>query len=124
MIYCKFWDLDQDHDMIVNYESLQGYDRGTMSPSILQRVIDGCGKPYKKDGEARMTYEEFIWFILSVEDKETVQAIEYWFRCVDIDGDGVISLFEINHFYEDQYDRMMLSRGSDLWKLGDYICHL
>jgi hypothetical protein len=29
-----------------------------------------------------MGYEDFVWFILSEEDKTTDTALEYWFRCV------------------------------------------
>jgi serine/threonine-protein phosphatase 2A regulatory subunit B'' len=28
-----------------------------------------------------MGYEDFVWFILSEEDKTTETAMEYWFRC-------------------------------------------
>ncbi|KAJ3348832.1 Serine/threonine-protein phosphatase 2A regulatory subunit B'' subunit alpha [Kappamyces sp. JEL0680] len=125
VIYCKFWELDRDHDMLINLPSLLRYDNGAMTPAILSRVMQGCGKPLAKGPKsAIMTYEDFIWFILSVEDKKTPQSIEYWFRCLDIDGDGVISLYELQQFYEDQYDRMMISRVSDVWKLEDFICSL
>jgi serine/threonine-protein phosphatase 2A regulatory subunit B'' len=29
-----------------------------------------------------MGYEDFVWFILSEEDKTTETAMEYWFRWV------------------------------------------
>jgi hypothetical protein len=29
----------------------------------------------------KMGYEDFVWFILSEEDKTTDTAMEYWFRC-------------------------------------------
>lgn len=28
----------------------------------------------------KMSYEDFVWFILSEEDKTTDTALEYWFR--------------------------------------------
>ena len=39
-----------------------------------------------------MTYSEFVWFILSEEDKSTLTAAEFWFRVMDRDGDGIITL--------------------------------
>ena len=30
--------------------------------------------------EGRMSYTEFVWFLLSEEDKRDPTAIEYWFR--------------------------------------------
>ena len=29
----------------------------------------------------KMGYEDFVWFILSEEDKTTETALDYWFRC-------------------------------------------
>jgi serine/threonine-protein phosphatase 2A regulatory subunit B'' len=125
VIYCKFWELDRDHDMIIDLPCLMRYDGGSMTTAILKRVMEGCGKPLVKGRASKlMTYEDFIWFIMSAEDKRTPQAIEYWFRCLDIDGDGVISLYELSHFYEDQYDRMLCSRISDVWKFDDFVCSL
>jgi serine/threonine-protein phosphatase 2A regulatory subunit B'' len=125
VIYCKFWELDRDHDMIINLSCLLRYDGGSMTQAILKRVIAGCGKPLEKGAKSGlMTYDDFIWFILSVEDKRSPQAIEYWFRCLDLDGDGVISLYELSFFYEDQYERMLCSRVSDVWKFDDFVCSL
>lgn len=125
VIYCKFWELDRDHDMVIDLQCLLRYDGGTMTPVILKRVIEGCGKPSAKGpNSGLMTYEDFVWFILSVEDKKSPQAIEYWFRCLDLDGDGVISMYELAHFYDDQYDRMLCSRFSDVWKFDDFVCSL
>ncbi len=28
----------------------------------------------------KMTYEDFVWFILSEEDKTTDTALDYWFK--------------------------------------------
>jgi len=30
--------------------------------------------------EGKMSYTEFVWFLLSEEDKNHPTAIEYWFR--------------------------------------------
>lgn len=111
--------------MALDISNLQRYDHGRMTNAILQRVIQGCGKPLEKGTKSKlMTYEDFIWFLLSAEDKRTPQAIEYWFRCLDLDGDGIISLHEIRYFYEEQYDRMFQSRFSDVWRFNDFVCSL
>lgn len=94
-----------------------------MTTAILSRVMTGCGKPSLAP-RGMMDYEDFVWFILAAEDKRSPQAIEYWFRCLDVDGDGIVSLYEMQMFYEDQYDRMLVSRVSDLWKFEDFICSL
>lgn len=53
-----------------------------------------------------MSYTEFVWFLLSEEDKIHPTAIEYWFRCMDLDGDGYLSMYELEYFYEEQMQRM------------------
>ena len=37
-----------------------------------------------------MGYEDFVWFILSEEDKANDLSLEYWFKCVDLDCDGCL----------------------------------
>jgi Ca2+-binding EF-hand superfamily protein len=111
--------------MLISVSELARYGKEELTMSMIKRVMQGCGRPFRYGPNSEMmSYEDFIWFILSVEEKSTPQAIEYWFRCLDIDGDGVISLIELSHFYEDQYDRMLCSRGSDLWKFEDFVCSL
>lgn len=33
-------------------------------------------------------------------------SIEYWFRCMDLDGDGVLSMYELEFFYEEQCQKL------------------
>jgi serine/threonine-protein phosphatase 2A regulatory subunit B'' len=112
--------------MLINFEALCRYDNGAMIPRILKEVISGKGKPGtgSSSDQPTMTYEDFIWFILSAEDKKSHQSIEYWFRCVDRDGDGIITISDLEYFYEEQIERMHLSRISDLWKFDDFVCAL
>lgn len=36
----------------------------------------------------------------------SVSSIEYWFRCMDLDGDGVLSMYELEYFYEEQCQKL------------------
>jgi len=53
-----------------------------------------------------MDYLDFIWFILSEEDKNTETSIHFFFRCLDIDEDGILSSFELEEFYKEQMIRL------------------
>ena len=33
-------------------------------------------------------------------------SIEYWFRCLDLDGDGALSLYEMDYFYQEVQQRL------------------
>ncbi|VDL95693.1 unnamed protein product [Schistocephalus solidus] len=68
-----------------------------------------------------MTYSEFVWFLLAEEDKRHPRSIEYWFRCMDLDGDGLLSLYELEYFYSEQSARME-EMGIEPPTLEDCLC--
>lgn len=79
-----------------------------LSSRIIDRIFSGCVTrgQRKNPHDEKMSYTEFVWFLLSEEDKLHPTAIEYWFRCMDMDGDGYLSMFELEYFYEEQMHRM------------------
>ena len=61
--------------------------------------------PVVKLSQKRMTFTQFVWFILSEEDKSTPQSWRYWFNILDRDFDGLVTPFDIEYFYEEQMQR-------------------
>nr|GMC61656.1 serine/threonine protein phosphatase 2A regulatory subunit B''beta-like [Ipomoea batatas]GMD86141.1 serine/threonine protein phosphatase 2A regulatory subunit B''beta-like [Ipomoea batatas] len=53
-----------------------------------------------------MGYEDFVYFILAEEDKPSGPSLEYWFKCIDLDGNGILTRNEMQFFYEEQLHRM------------------
>ncbi|KAJ3205540.1 Serine/threonine-protein phosphatase 2A regulatory subunit B'' subunit beta [Entophlyctis luteolus] len=122
----QFWELDRDRDMLLTIYDLEAYGRRALSHAALARIIEcygiTAGPPSSllsaSEGEAPQVgavdasatrylgYKEFIAFILSVEEKTSDSALEYWFRVLDLDGDGVLSLLEIETFWEHQHMRL------------------
>lgn len=56
---------------------------------MIERIFSGAvtrgGNKVKssndiQQAEDKMSYTEFVWFLLSEEDKNHPTAIEYWFR--------------------------------------------
>lgn len=43
---------------------------------------------------------------MSEEDKTNLVSLQYWFRVVDLNGDGIITPAEMQHFYTEQMQRM------------------
>ena len=43
---------------------------------------------------------------MSEEDKSTPTSSEYWFRVMDRDGDGAITIDDLEFFYAEQVRRM------------------
>lgn len=115
VIYCKFWELDRDHDLFIDLNDLARHnDHGecefnqnvymlfnitrlfffkqylsiclALSTRIIERIFSGCvtNKAKKTAANAgKMSYTEFVWFLLSEEDKTHPTAVEYWFRYDD-----------------------------------------
>eukprot|EP01139_Manchomonas_bermudensis_P011258 Amastigsp_a342470_10.p1 type:complete len:518 gc:universal Amastigsp_a342470_10:52-1605(+) len=106
VLYCKFWELDTDHDLLLSREDLAKHDSYALTPRIIARIFDQSGIKLRSGVKNRLGFEDFIFFFLSEQDKSTASAIEYWFRLVDVDGDGAVSIYEIEYFYEEQAARM------------------
>uniref|UniRef100_A0A1I8A060 EF-hand domain-containing protein n=1 Tax=Steinernema glaseri TaxID=37863 RepID=A0A1I8A060_9BILA len=130
VIYCKFWDLDQDHDMVISREDMRGYSGGGLTNRIIDRIFSGAvtrgfgarvGAP--RQPLQTIGFSDFVAFILAEEDKRNPTSIEYWFRCLDLDGDGVISLYEMQYFYDD-LEAKMLHAGYETMSFDDVVCNL
>nr|XP_019953729.1 PREDICTED: serine/threonine-protein phosphatase 2A regulatory subunit B'' subunit alpha isoform X1 [Paralichthys olivaceus] len=124
VIYCKFWELDTDHDLYIDPKDLSRYNDHASSSRIIERLFSGAvtrGNAVQREG--RMSYAEFVWFLISEEDKKNPTSIEYWFRCMDADGDGVLSMFELEYFYEEQCERME-RMGIEPLPFQDLLCQM
>jgi serine/threonine-protein phosphatase 2A regulatory subunit B'' len=97
-----------------------------LSSRIIERIFSGCVTRAKNRNNItegnKMSYTEFVYFLLSEEDKNCPTSIEYWFRCMDIDGDGVLSMYEMEYFYEEQQHRMeQLGKLKEQLLVFDYL---
>ncbi|XP_015439578.1 PREDICTED: uncharacterized protein LOC107194465 [Dufourea novaeangliae] len=125
VIYCKFWELDRDHDLFIDKKDLTKYNDHALSKRMIARIFSGA---VTRGGEDKnhptaMSYTEFVWFLLSEEDKNHPTAIEYWFRCMDLDGDGYLSMYELEYFYEEQLHRME-AIGLETLPFEDCLCQM
>ncbi|CAI8615611.1 unnamed protein product [Vicia faba] len=106
VIYCKFWELDTDHDFLIDKENLIRYGNHALTYRIVDRIFSQVPRKFTSKVEGKMGYEDFVYFILSEEDKTSEPSLEYWFKCVDLDGNGVLTRNELQFFYEEQLHRM------------------
>ncbi|XP_036167032.1 serine/threonine-protein phosphatase 2A regulatory subunit B'' subunit beta isoform X1 [Myotis myotis] len=124
VIYCKFWELDTDHDLLIGQQDLARHNDHAISTKMIERIFSGAvtrGRKVQKEG--KISYADFVWFLISEEDKRTPTSIEYWFRCMDLDGDGALSMFELEHFYEEQ-SRRLDSMGIEALPFEDCLCQM
>ncbi|XP_012262722.2 uncharacterized protein LOC105689917 isoform X2 [Athalia rosae] len=178
VIYCKFWELDRDHDLYIDKLDLTRHNDNALSTRMIERIFSGAvtrggvrtaviqrqrqqeqlqnqqnyyqnnynrGEEHRDNnhqhqhhhhhqqqqqqqqqqqpGDNKMSYTEFVWFLLSEEDKNHPTAIEYWFRCMDLDGDGYLSMYELEYFYEEQLHRME-AIGIETLPFEDCLCQM
>ncbi|KAK9754407.1 EF-hand domain pair [Popillia japonica] len=125
VIYCKFWELDRDHDLFIDKQDLTRHNDHALSKRVIDRIFGGCVTRGQRKSlhDEKLSYCEFVWFLLSEEDKRHPTAIEYWFRCMDLDGDGYLSMYELEYFYEEQMHRMELI-GIETLPFEDCLCQM
>lgn len=72
-----------------------------------------------------MSYVEFVKFILCEENKDSPWGQEFFFRLLDVDGDGVLSVHDYAHFFPEM-QQLYKCHGRDLpWtRLEDLMCQL
>jgi len=123
VVYCKFWELDTDHDFLIDREDLLRYGNHALTYRIVDRIFSQAPRRFVSGVEGKMGYEDFVWFILSEEDKTSPIALEYWFSCIDLDCDGQVRASEMRYFYEEQLHRMeCLSQEPVLFE--DILCQV
>ncbi|KAA8496599.1 Serine/threonine protein phosphatase 2A regulatory subunit B''beta [Porphyridium purpureum] len=123
VLYCRFWELDQDHDLLIDREDLLRYNGHSLTCRVLDRVFAGVGRPHDCKEPGFMGYTDFVWFCLCEEDKTSRTSIMYWFRCIDLDGNGIITLDEVEYFFAEQQHRMECL-GHESVELVDIVCQL
>ncbi|ONK80515.1 uncharacterized protein A4U43_C01F18650 [Asparagus officinalis] len=106
VIYCKFWELDSDHDFLIDKENLIRYGNHALTYRIVDRIFSQVPRKFTSKVEGKMGYEDFVYFMLAEEDKSSEPSLEYWFKCIDLDGNGILTSNEMQFFYEEQLHRM------------------
>ncbi|XVF62840.1 hypothetical protein PTKIN_Ptkin09bG0040900 [Pterospermum kingtungense] len=79
VIYCKFWELDIDHDFLIDRENLIKYGNNALTYRIVDRIFSQVPRKFKSKVEGKMGYEDFVYFMLSEEDKSSEPGLEYWY---------------------------------------------
>lgn len=132
MLYCRFWELDTDHDFLIDREDFAKYEGHALSKKVVDRIFDQIPRKFKSKVPGKMGYEDFLCiflvdsilgFMLNEEDKTTKRSLEYWFSVVDLDSNGIIGPHEMDYFYEEQVHRLeSLNREPILFV--DILCQM
>uniref|UniRef100_K3X4R6 EF-hand domain-containing protein n=1 Tax=Globisporangium ultimum (strain ATCC 200006 / CBS 805.95 / DAOM BR144) TaxID=431595 RepID=K3X4R6_GLOUD len=129
VLYCKFWELDTDHDFLLSQDDLVRYGGHALTRVIVDRIFEHGRRPFARvqslsfEEKKKMSYEDFIYFMLSEEDKSNPVSIRYWFELIDTNEDGVIRSDEMRTFYRHQIHRMECL-GHEVVPFEDVLCQM
>ncbi|CAI4226997.1 unnamed protein product [Auanema sp. JU1783] len=125
VIYCNFWELDTNHDMLINRSDLERHGKYAIPRVIVDRIFSGAIRPASKIKKLPdyIDISEYTYFLLADEDKNHPMSIEYWFRIIDLDGDGLISFYDMEYFHNFVIDALS-QEGIETLKFEDVVCHL
>ncbi|KAH3759136.1 Serine/threonine-protein phosphatase 2A regulatory subunit B'' subunit beta [Pelomyxa schiedti] len=125
VVYYKFWELDHDHDHVLRSSDIHNYnDYRCVTRFVADRCtsihpiplnLQGSRPPVQNShtsstevqwrgtsGESvgGATFMDWVWFIMSEEDKGDAASAWYWFSVLDLDSDGILSGYEMEQFYK------------------------
>mmetsp|Transcript_70351 Transcript_70351/g.153286 ORF Transcript_70351/g.153286 Transcript_70351/m.153286 type:complete len:569 (-) Transcript_70351:103-1809(-) len=123
VIYCTFWELDTDHDFLLDKDDLLKYDGHALSRRTVDRIFSETPTKFTSTVPGKMGYEDFIRFLLCDQDRQTDRSMEYWFHMFDLDDDGCIRDHEMKYFYEEQAQRMECL-NYDTIPFADIMCQM
>ncbi|KAG5607761.1 hypothetical protein H5410_029253 [Solanum commersonii] len=119
----SFGSFDTDHDFLIDKENLIRYGNHALTYRIVDRIFSQVPRKFTSKVEGKMGYEDFVYFILSEEDKTSEPGLEYWFKCIDLDGNGILTRNEMQFFYEEQLHRMECM-GQEPVLFEDILCQM
>jgi serine/threonine-protein phosphatase 2A regulatory subunit B'' len=108
---------------MIDVHDLLKYEDCSLTYTMCNRVANGYARKLFSGEPGKMSYEDFVVFLISEVDKTSKTAISYWFNALDLDYDGYITKYEIQHFFAEQQERLQsLSQGDVLFE--DILCQL
>ena len=84
--------------------------------------------PSRRSSNTKNRVEHHHWFAVRLRtvfmsSVVSLSSIEYWFRCMDLDGDGVLSMYELEYFYTEQASKMEVL-GIETMVFEDCLCQV
>ncbi|CDW90293.1 serine threonine-protein phosphatase 2a regulatory subunit b subunit gamma [Stylonychia lemnae] len=92
-VYDQYLKLDQDKNGMLKKYELANYSKG-----LTKIFIDRIFEEYQTF-EGEMDYKTFLDFVLAMENKKSPQALQYFWRVLDVFHKNAIDTFVINMFF-------------------------
>mmetsp|Transcript_2087 Transcript_2087/g.5004 ORF Transcript_2087/g.5004 Transcript_2087/m.5004 type:complete len:411 (-) Transcript_2087:299-1531(-) len=105
IILCKFRELVGDGDTLLDRDRLMMYNGFSFSHRCVDRIFSEEARKFTSPIPGTMSFEDFAHLIMSDEDKTTETSLRFWFKIVDLDGDGFLCIHDVRWFFEEQLGR-------------------
>ncbi|CAK81725.1 unnamed protein product (macronuclear) [Paramecium tetraurelia] len=92
-VYERYLKLDNDHNGLLSKQELSKYSWG-LTDIFIDRVFEEY-----QTFEGEMDYKTFLDFVLAMENKKSQQAIQYFWRILNVYHKPAIDSFVINMFF-------------------------
>jgi len=111
-VYDHYLRLDADKNGMLKKSELARYSAG-LTPVFVDRVFEEY-----QTFEGEMDYKNFLDFVLAMENKKAPQALQYFWRVLDVFHKGGIDTFVINMFFRAVIQKLE-SRMQTEYKVDD-----
>jgi len=92
--------LDVDHNGMLSKEEFSKYNGGSLTSVTVDRLFQEY-RMYKSDsGGMEMDYKTFLDFVLAMQMKETPQSLHYFWKILDLNKTGELTLYTLNYFFK------------------------
>lgn len=100
-VYGDYLNLDTTRNGMLSKMELARYGKGTLTQTFIDRVFQEC-QTY--DGD--IDYKTYLDLVLALENRKEPQALQFFFRILDVNGHGHLDVFSLNYFFRDIQEQM------------------
>jgi len=118
-VYGAYLELDVNQNGMLSKHELSRFGSGMLTDVFIDRVFDEI-QTYRdaETGEREMDYKAFLDFVLAMENKSSKQAIQYFWKLIDVHRQGRLDGFVINYFFR-AIVRLLQTKKFDVASVDD-----
>lgn len=122
-VYSEYVDLDQDHNGMLSKKEFLRYNGGSLTEVFVDRVFQENRMYESADtGELEMDFKTFIDFVLASRTKHKREGLRYFWRMLDINREGFLTVFTLNYFFRAVKEKME-KMGSEALNARDIVAN-
>eukprot|EP00906_Rhabdomonas_costata_P022844 RCo032900 len=100
--YQHYLQLDSDHDGMLSRTELYGYNDGAFTRLFIDRVFE-----VSQTFGGKMDYKNYIEFVLCVENPASKPAFDFFWRVLDLHGEGYLTPLVLKMFFREVQARLV-----------------